>query len=92
MRGWSAACAALLLAGCVPADPAPSEPAALDGTCGAPGLQSLVGRPAAVLQTLRLAGPVRIIRPGQAVTKDYSPARLNIAIDADEVIVRVACG
>jgi len=35
---------------------------------------------------------VRVIRPGMAVTMDYVPERLNIDIDAAEVISGVRCG
>jgi hypothetical protein len=92
------ACLAVLLicSGCTappvtPEQPAPPPPT-LATTCGADGLQSLVGRPASVLQTMRFGTTTRIIRPGMAVTMDFSPARLNIEIDAAETIVRVSCG
>lgn len=71
----------------VPVDPTPMETA-----CGAAELQDLVGRDASVLQTMRFGQTVRIIRPGMAVTMDYVPDRLNIEIDAAEVITRVSCG
>jgi hypothetical protein len=61
-------------------------------SCGADGLQGLVGQPAAVLQTIRFGQVVRVIRPGMAVTMDYVPERLNIDIDAAEVISGVRCG
>ncbi len=35
---------------------------------------------------------VRVIRPGQAVTKDFSPDRLNLDLDADDKVVRAHCG
>ncbi len=79
----------LLLAACIepPADPVP------DGqTCGAEALQGLVGQDAAVLQTMRFGTTTRIIRPGMAVTMDYSPTRLNISINDRERIIRVTCG
>ena len=62
------------------------------GACGAPDLQYLVGQPEAVLQKMKFAGPVRIIRPGMAVTMDYSESRLNIEIDKSGRINRVTCG
>lgn len=79
----------LALMGCVevPVDPAPIETA-----CGAAELQDLVGRDAAVLQTMRFGQTVRIIRPGMAVTMDYVAERLNIDIDDREKIARVSCG
>jgi hypothetical protein len=72
-----------------PVTPPPMPP---ENACGAADLQSLVGQPAAVLQTMRFSQPVRVIRPGMAVTMDYSAERLNIEIDAAERIIRVTCG
>jgi hypothetical protein len=84
---------AVLLAACTPEEP-PVVPPPLPpaDACGASGLQSLVGRPATVLETMKFAGPLRIIRPGMAVTMDYSPGRLNIEIDKGGRISRVSCG
>lgn len=61
-------------------------------TCGGAGLASLVGQPARVLATMKFAPPVRFIRPGDAVTEDFSLQRLNIEIDLKEVISGVHCG
>jgi hypothetical protein len=88
---WAAVAA---LAGCVAtgdgivaAPPSPEVAA-----CRAPGLQYLVGQPDSVLQTMRLAGTVRIIRPGMAITQDFSPSRVNVQIAPDGRIARVWCG
>ncbi|WP_284326788.1 I78 family peptidase inhibitor [Cypionkella aquatica] len=79
----------LALMACMPEEPAtPSAEAA----CGADQLQTLVGQSAKVLETMRFGQTVRIIRPGMAVTMDYAAERLNINIDAAEVITRVNCG
>lgn len=82
------------LMGCVevPIDPVPVDPTSIETACGAAELQDLVGRDAAVLQTMRFGQTVRIIRPGMAVTMDYLAERLNIEIDESEKIVRVNCG
>ncbi len=81
----------LVLAACEPIPPGPPSLPPPDA-CGASALQGLLGQPASVLQAMRFAGPVRVIRPGMAVTMDYSPERLNIEIDAEEIIARVTCG
>ena len=81
----------LFLIACVEV-PMPAEPAPTETACGAADLQDLVGRDAAVLQTMRFGQTVRIIRPGMAVTMDYVPERLNIEIDGNERIVAVRCG
>ncbi|MDP2738635.1 MAG: I78 family peptidase inhibitor [Pseudorhodobacter sp.] len=60
--------------------------------CGASSLQALLGKPESVLKDMIFAGPLRVIHPGQAVTMDYSAARLNGEIDAAGLIARVNCG
>jgi hypothetical protein len=90
MRRLSAAIL-FVLAACEPLPPGP-PPLPPPDACGAAALQGLLGQPASVLQTLRFAAPVRVIRPGMAVTMDYSAERLNIEIDAAEIIARVTCG
>lgn len=35
---------------------------------------------------------VRVLRPGQPVTMDYSVERLNIEVDDEGVVTRVHCG
>lgn len=90
--------ALLLLAACVTeggSGPAPGpapDPAPVADACGASGLQGLVGQQASTLDTMRFAQRMRVIRPGQMVTMDYSEARLNIAVDEAERITRVYCG
>lgn len=81
------------LMGCVP-EPAPpvTDPMPVEDACGASGLQDLVGQSAKKLEVMRFAQKVRIIRPGMAVTMDYSAERLNIEVNAAEVISRVSCG
>jgi Peptidase inhibitor I78 family len=84
--------AALLLAACVPQTQPTAKLLPPQTACGAADLQNLVGQPAAVLQTMRFGQQVRIVRPGMAVTMDYSETRLNIDIDVNERISRVFCG
>lgn len=82
----------LVLMACVVPDAPPVDPLPLEAACGAAELQDLVGQPATRLQTMRFGGPVRIIRPDMAVTMDFVANRLNIYIDAAEMIVAVRCG
>lgn len=87
----------LALAGCV-APPAtgpgaePGMPPVMGGDCGAADLQYLMGQKARVLTTMRFSQPLRVLKPGMAVTMDYAPNRLNIELDAADTIIRVACG
>ncbi|MBB3711223.1 hypothetical protein FHS00_000785 [Limimaricola variabilis] len=86
----------LLLAACAPLAqapaPAPTPAPADPGTCGADARQHLVGAPVTALERELILGPVRIIRPGDAVTMDFRPDRINFEIDALERIARVYCG
>lgn len=35
---------------------------------------------------------VRVIRPGQAVTRDFNQSRVNLQLDSYDVVVRAYCG
>lgn len=82
---------AVVMTACVPSAPAPQPPIADADACGATPLQGLVGQPATVLETMKFAQPVRILRPGMAVTMDFRADRLNIAVDERGRIERVYC-
>jgi hypothetical protein len=84
----------LSLAACAPL---PFEPPASDpddpAACNAQALSSeFVGQDASVLFATTFTAPIRIIRPGDAVTEDFNPARINFVLDADERITQVYCG
>ena len=66
------------------------EPAA--HTCGAEAAQTLIGRPFEAGQSVLNTGPIRVIGPGDAVTLDHRPSRLNVALDAAGSVIRVFCG
>lgn len=86
-----ASATAIQLTACVPY-PAPElQPDPVENACKAQELQGLVMQPASVLETMRFRGPLRIIRPGMAVTMDFSPERLNIEINDEDRIARVYC-
>lgn len=36
--------------------------------------------------------PNRILRPGQPMTMDYRPDRINVELDDNDIVVRVFCG
>ncbi|MDZ4391880.1 I78 family peptidase inhibitor [Cypionkella sp.] len=83
----------LALMGCVP-EPTPPviDPSPVEDACGASGLQYLVGQSARKLEVMRFATTVRIIRPGRAVTMEYSAERLTIHVNAAEMIAQITCG
>lgn len=77
--------ATLVLAGCEMAPPSPLM------SCGAAGLEGLVGQPLAVLPDGNW-GTLRLIHPGDAVTEDFSASRLNVYLDGGGIVRNLACG
>ncbi len=73
---------------CVPMIGGPGD----EADCGAAGYQDLVGRDRSVAEELQLVQPHRIYGPGEAVTMDYRPDRLNFVIGEDGKIREVRCG
>ena len=66
------------------------DPTGQLGICPAPAFQQFVGQPYA---NTKFDWPsLRVIRPGDAVTKDYREDRLNIDLDAKDRITRIWCG
>ncbi len=61
------------------------------GSCGAEALTHLIGQPVSAFEAFGHKGPVRVIRPGQAVTMDYRHDRLNVVLDDQDVITGVNC-
>lgn len=82
--------ALIVLAGCT-ATQAPLPPQSED-TCGAWEFAGLIGQQATALERILLLGPVRVIRPGDAVTMDFRTDRVNFRIGEDETIQRIDCG
>ena len=87
--------ACLLLAAC--ATPATDAPTAVAGQCNAEAAQAHVGHAAGaemVEAARKDAGAelVRVLKPGQPMTMDYRIERLNLYLDANGNIERIACG
>jgi len=89
------------LPGCiVPIPLPPGTPGAIEivldegDSCGARDLQSFVGQDVSVARgtTIQAPGPVRIIMPGDLVTQDVDPTRINVRTDAAGQIAVVDCG
>ena len=76
--------------------PTPGPPPAA-GTCVADQAQWAIGRAASatLLERARVdatASIARFIRPNEAVTMEFSPARLNLYLDEHEAVRGVVCG
>jgi len=79
----------LALAACVEPAPLPVEPDT--DQCNASSLQGLVGQSGTVLQKMMLPAGTRVINPGDPVTMDFRPDRMNVEIGASGRIEKVAC-
>ncbi|SLN33861.1 I78 family peptidase inhibitor [Roseisalinus antarcticus] len=95
-RAAAALFCAALVAGCggLSGDLAngPSVPVGADDTCGAAPHAALVGRDATALERVLIMRQVRVIRPGDAVTMDLRPERINFDIAETGIIARIRCG
>lgn len=60
--------------------------------CAAEAYQVLVGQPVGGVHTDSLPRPHRVYGPGDAVTMDYRPDRLNIIVGDGGEIIEVKCG
>ena len=81
---------ALLLAACAPL---PSSGPVGPVSCNAEALTSeFVGQDAGVIFATTFTAPIRVIRPGDAVSEDFNSARINFVLDANERVTRVYCG
>lgn len=83
------------LAACAPMPPVDAP--ATEVSCSIDGLGDAVGKPysaqsAELLKSRSGSKTMRVIRPGMAVTMDYRVDRLNIELDARNIVTRVNCG
>ncbi|WP_395333506.1 I78 family peptidase inhibitor [Novosphingobium sp. BL-8H] len=77
------------------ADAAPPPPS-MEPNCGADQLSAYVGQPAsdeviAAITQWRGDKPMRVLKPGMAVTMDYRPDRLNVQVGDDGKIKGFNC-
>lgn len=75
-----------------PSQPPAQAPRIAPAACGAEPHLGLVGQPWAALERVLILREVRLIRPGQPITKDLRPERINFEIGTDGRIARVFCG
>jgi hypothetical protein len=66
-------------------------------SCDAGPAHTVFGRsitPALEQEALQVTGArtVRLLRPGQAITREYDRDRLNLQLNSDNVAVRAYCG
>ena len=85
-----------LLAGCLRTGPmlGPVDEMLPDlpDRCGLAALSELRGQPMERLADFRLIGPLRVLWPGQEITNEIVPTRLNAEVDVTGRIQRLICG
>lgn len=84
----------LFVAACETATLPPADvvPPVGEDSCGAAEHAALIGQNATALERVLIMRPVRVIRPGMAITMDYSQDRINFDIGEDGNIRRIWCG
>jgi hypothetical protein len=92
----AAAAAATLLGACTTMPPTDDTPGKAPGLCNATTLGWTVGKVAdqALVEKAHAesgAKVVRVLRPGQMVTMEYSDQRLNLRVDANNVVEGYSC-
>jgi hypothetical protein len=80
-----------------PATPTQPTPMPAPPTCNAEAAKSAIGKTAdaATVERARSAAgghTVRVLKPGQAITKEYMDGRVNVHVDEHNIIVEVGCG
>ena len=84
------------LSACAPMPPVATVPPPA-GQCNAELARWAIGQAASsdVVERIRIdtrSSVARVIRPGQAVTMDYSAARVNVHVNERNAITGVTCG
>ncbi len=80
----------ILLAACAEAEI--SDPLPVNDTCNAAAYGNLISQDATALERVLIMGKVRVLRPGDAMTMDYWPDRINFMIDDGNRIAQITCG
>jgi len=61
-------------------------------TCGVAGLREFIGQDESVVAATLFTNPIRIVRPGDMVTMDFNPQRINFRVGEDGLIDEITCG
>ncbi|CDO36369.1 MULTISPECIES: I78 family peptidase inhibitor [Novosphingobium] len=88
----------LALSACTGDQTAPetAPPPPIAESCGAEQLGAYVGQPAneevlGLIRQWRGDNPIRVLKPGSAMTMDYRPNRLNVFLDDKGMIEKFGC-
>ncbi|WP_151718714.1 I78 family peptidase inhibitor [Gemmobacter serpentinus] len=93
MRGqyWVLVAICTALTACQAQSPANGE-TDVARSCGAARLSGWVGQDVSTLDEQYLPQIVRLIRPGDAITEDHKPGRLNVVLSKAGAIKAFYCG
>ncbi len=80
------------LTACTVTEPIAPIPPTTEDTCNARQYANLIGQDATALEKVLILGQVRVIRPGDLVTQDFRPERINFGIDTTNRISDISCG
>ncbi len=85
------------LCACAPTEPPVAWPTPEPGPCTLGNLYRVIGQratPRVVDRIRRTAGATtaRVLRPGQIVTMEYRADRVDVKVDAANLIVSLSCG
>jgi hypothetical protein len=77
--------------------PNPPAPPPISGSCNATNAQWAIGEAASdqLLERARVAagaGSARFLQPNQPITMEYLASRLNLGLDAHDIVRAVVCG
>ena len=79
--------------------PIPTEPdggigdgAGPGDTCGLAEVQDFIGENESVVMATVFVNPTRIIHPGDSVTMDFNPERINFRVGPGGLIEQITCG
>ena len=72
-------------------EPTPAEAAAV-ATCAGTDIYAYIGQKASALPASGPWTSLRVLKPGDAATMDYSPTRLTVTVDNRNLVQTIACG
>ena len=71
----------------------PEEPYHVEyESCSPYGYHDQIGKPRASVEAITFHQPVRIYGPGDAVTADHNPDRINFELDDKGTVAKITCG
>jgi hypothetical protein len=82
--------ALLALAACQSEPAAPVNEMVKGQSCSGTEYQHLIGQPGDKAQSIQ--GPLRVLNPGDMMTRDLREDRTNVFLDDSGVIERITCG